>query len=238
VGWAVRRPVVALVAWVMLLVGLGVAAVSLAGKPNDSFALPGVQSTTAQNLLEGLGEAGPSAPSGRVVWSPASGTVTDAANKAAAVALLRAIADEPFVTCVTGPFDENYGRRCPKPAPADYEAAVYDAAVAAVAKELGIPKARVAGVVALINRVAPLKDASPEQLAAAVHQEFGLRRPRRACTKSRGHIWQRVHVVGIDAHRSGRAVENRISMARSDLARDNQDETPATIRMRRFACVG
>ena len=140
-AWAVRRPVVALLAWVVLLVGLGVAATLGGGKPNDSFALPGVQSTTAQALLEKLGGTGPSDPSGTVVWSPLAGAVTQTANQAAAVALLTKIATEPFVLCVTGPFHANYGRSCPKPQPNDLAAALNDAVAAQIAVAFGIEHA-------------------------------------------------------------------------------------------------
>ena len=165
-AWAVRRPVVALLAWVVLLVGLGVAATLGGGKPNDSFALPGVQSTTAQALLEKLGGTGPSDPSGTVVWSPLAGAVTQTANQAAAVTLLTKIATEPFVLCVTGPFHANYGRSCPKPQPNDLAAALNDAVAAQIALALHIPQAKVAPVVALIESLAPLADADPARLAA------------------------------------------------------------------------
>ena len=166
-AWAVRRPVVALIAWLVLVVSLGIAATVLGGKPDDSFALPGVQSTTAQELLEKTG-ANPSTadPSGKVVWSPRSGTVTDDANQAAATALLEQIAAEPFVLCVTGPFQANYGRSCPKAQPSDLAAALDDAVVAELAKVLHIPESKVRPVVGLLEDLAPLADADPATLAA------------------------------------------------------------------------
>jgi RND superfamily putative drug exporter len=165
-SWAVRRPVVALVAWLVLVVALGVAASALGGKPDDSFALPGVQSTTAQNLLEKLGAVGTSDPNGKVVWSPRTGTVTEPANEAAAVDLLKKIAAEPFVLCVTGPFQANYGRSCPKPQPSDLAAALNAEVTAQLAKALHIPPDKVAPVVALLESLAPLSDADPAKLAA------------------------------------------------------------------------
>ena len=166
-AWAVRRPVVALASWIVLVIALGVAATALGGKPDDSFALPGVQSTTAQQLLEKAG-ANPSSenPDGKVVWSPRTGVVTDAANEAAAVALLQKIAAEPFVLCVTGPFQANYGRSCPKAAPSDLAAALNDEVVAQVAKALRIPASKVLPVVALLEDLAPIADADPATLAA------------------------------------------------------------------------
>ena len=167
-AWAVRRPVVALAAWIVLVVCLGIAATGLGGKPDDSFALPGVQSTTAQELLEKAG-ANPSTgdPNGKVVWSPRAGQVTDGANKAAAVALLQRIADEPFVLCVTGPFQANYGRSCPKAQPSDLAAALNDEVVAQVAKALGIPASKVLPVVGLLEDLAPIAGSDPAKLAAA-----------------------------------------------------------------------
>ena len=82
-SWAVRRPVVALVLWALLLVGIATTAVLLRPSLNDSFSLAGVQSTTAQELLESLADGKTSDASARVVWSPQSGSATDAAVLAA-----------------------------------------------------------------------------------------------------------------------------------------------------------
>ena len=165
-SWAVRRPVVALVAWLILIVALGVAAATLGGKPDDSFALPNVQSTTAQNLLEKLGAEGSSDPNGKVVWAPRSGKVTDTANQAAAVHLLQQIAAEPFVLCVTGPFQANYGRSCPKAQPSNLATALNDEVVAQLASHLHIPPSKVVPVVTLLEDLAPLSSADPAELAA------------------------------------------------------------------------
>ena len=111
-SWAVRRPVVALVLWAVLLVGIATTAVLLRPSLNDSFSLAGVQSTTAQELLESLADGKTSDASARVVWSPQSGSATDAAVVAAVRPALTRIADLSFITCVRGPSGISLGRAC------------------------------------------------------------------------------------------------------------------------------
>lgn len=164
-GWAVRRPVTALVAWFLLLVALGAAAAG-GSQFNDSFALPGVQSTTAEKLLTGLGSGSPAAATGRVVWSPATGDVTAKAVQEQITPALQRIATLPAVACVSDPYGTNRGRTCPKAAPTDYAAALDAAVTDLIAKELRIPPSKVSGVVALIDQAAPIASASPQKLAA------------------------------------------------------------------------
>ena len=49
--WAVRRPVIALVAWIIALAGVIGAGVTLGGELNDSFELPDTESKIATDLL-------------------------------------------------------------------------------------------------------------------------------------------------------------------------------------------
>lgn len=164
-SWAVRRPVAALVAWVLVLVGIAAAAVLLKPALNDSFSLAGVQSTTAQDLLEKLGGGKPTDASARVVWSPATGLATDAAAIDVVRPALQRIAALPYITCVSGP-DSQLGRACPKALPADLPAAVDKAIDAKVAATLKIPVADVPAVLALVEKLTPLEKADPKQLAA------------------------------------------------------------------------
>jgi RND superfamily putative drug exporter len=165
-SWAVRRPVVALVVWAVLLGAIATAAVLLRPALNDSFSLPGVQSTTAQDLLESLADGKPTDASARVVWSPTSGSATDAAALGAIRPALDRIASLPFITCVSGPEGVRLGRSCPTGLPADLPAAVNKAIDAKVAATLKIPVADVPAVLALIEKLTPLEKASPAQLAA------------------------------------------------------------------------
>lgn len=73
IRWPVRHPVIALVVWAVLIGVIAVGSSALGGKFNDSFALPGVQSTTAQDLLTELAGDASSNASVTVVWSPADG---------------------------------------------------------------------------------------------------------------------------------------------------------------------
>jgi RND superfamily putative drug exporter len=165
-SWAVRRPVIALVLWAVLLSGIAAAAVLLRPSLNDSFSLAGVQSTTAQQLLETLGDGKPTDATARVVWSPESGPATSAATLAAIRPTLSRIADLPYVTCVRGPSGIALGRTCTGGLPDDLPAAVNKAIDAKVASTLKIPVADVPEVLALVEKLAPLEKADPATLAA------------------------------------------------------------------------
>ena len=52
--WAVHHPVRALIAWALLLLVIGLGASRFAGSFNDTFALPGASSTTAEDMLAKL----------------------------------------------------------------------------------------------------------------------------------------------------------------------------------------
>lgn len=150
----------------MLLGGIAVAAIGYGGTYNNTFALPGVQSPTAENLLTALAGKPTDTTSVQVVWSPASGSVTDPATKEAIDPTLKEIAALPFVQCVVGPYGENLGTTCPKATPTDLKAAVEAAIRAELAKKTGIPEDRLGEAAALLQEIEPLKDADPARLAA------------------------------------------------------------------------
>ena len=111
---AIRRPVLALLAWVIVIGAVGFSAYTLDGKFNDSFSLPNTESALAQNFLEEVSAQDASTNSATVVWSPASGTVQDKAVKREIDALLTKVAGISGVTCVTSPYGKDYGSACPK----------------------------------------------------------------------------------------------------------------------------
>ena len=115
-AWAVRRPVVALVTWliaVLATIGLGA---GFGGTLNDSFDLPDTESTAALQLLEQSGRAGGGLQDGAtVVWSPDAGSATDEAVLAEVLPALEAIASLPTVACVSNPAGASFGRDCPTP---------------------------------------------------------------------------------------------------------------------------
>ena len=53
-AWAIRRPVIALLTWLVAVVVVGLFAVTLDGKFNDSFSLPNTQSALAQDFRIGF----------------------------------------------------------------------------------------------------------------------------------------------------------------------------------------
>jgi len=113
-AWAIRKPVVALLAWLVAVVVVGFGAVTLDGKFNDSFSLPNTQSALAQDFLEEVSAQDATSNSATVVWSPASGSVNDESVKTSIDALLTKLAVIDGVTCVTSPYGKDYGSACPK----------------------------------------------------------------------------------------------------------------------------
>jgi len=115
-AWAVRRPVVALITWlvaVIATIGLGA---GVGGKLNDSFDLPDTESTAALKLLEVSGRSGGGFDdSATVVWSPGTGSAVDPAVLDEVLPALEGIASLPSVACVTNPVGASFGPACPRP---------------------------------------------------------------------------------------------------------------------------
>jgi len=117
-SWAVRRPVIALIAWVIAMVAIVGLSAGLKGTLNDSFDLPDTESKTATDLLmtsktDMSGVDGGAA----IVWKPASGTAVDPAVAATVQPVLEKIAGLGSVACVTNPFNAQgvaLGKNCPK----------------------------------------------------------------------------------------------------------------------------
>lgn len=134
-SWAVRRPVIALIAWFIALIAVVGLGVGLGGTLNDSFELPDTESTAAQDLLMELPNAGAATgASARVVWSPAKGTAVDESAVTQVTPLLDTIAALPSVDCVSTPFGPGLGKACPPmqagPSEADLAAMPEDQRVA------------------------------------------------------------------------------------------------------------
>lgn len=105
-AWAVRRPILALVAWLLTLLALVGLGVGLGGQYNDSFDLPDTESKVATDLLSTSGTDTSGVEGGAtLVWSPASGSAVDPAVAAEVLPLLENIAALDSVTCVSNPFD-------------------------------------------------------------------------------------------------------------------------------------
>ena len=113
--WAVNKPKAALLAYVLLLVVIGILGTKFAGEYNDSFELPDTESTTAQELLQSSSAASESAGgTARVVWSSADGPVTSPTVEKAVTPTLESLAAAEGIACVAGPYGPPIGDDCPK----------------------------------------------------------------------------------------------------------------------------
>src|SRR5258708_9710629 len=100
--WCFTRRAWILVAWLALLVILGVAGRAAGAVYSDSLTLPGTGSTTALAILEKAfpGHAG---DQDTIVWPARSGGVDSPAVRPRTTALLRQAAAPPAVAAVTSP---------------------------------------------------------------------------------------------------------------------------------------
>jgi RND superfamily putative drug exporter len=102
--WCFRHRVFVLVAWLVVLVGLGILATSVKQPLNNSFTIPGTESQQALDLLNQRfpGTGGTQA---QVVFSvPAPGKLTDPANHQAIETTLAELRKDPQVVLVSDPF--------------------------------------------------------------------------------------------------------------------------------------
>jgi RND superfamily putative drug exporter len=99
-----HRTAVVLV-WLVLLVGGGAGAATLAGETSDSFAIPGQESTTAlERISEEFGAAG-GATAQVVVVAPDGQTLATPESGAAVGALVAELGELPGVTSASNPLD-------------------------------------------------------------------------------------------------------------------------------------
>ena len=102
---AYRHRTAVVLVWLVLLVGGGVGAVSLAGETSDSFAIPGQESTTAlERISEEFGAAG-GATAQVVVAAPDGQTLSTPESAAAVGALVAELNELPGVTSASNPLD-------------------------------------------------------------------------------------------------------------------------------------
>lgn len=103
---AVRRRGAVVVAWLLVLLGTGAAAVALSGPTSSTFEIPGQESTRALDLVaERFGEASQGAEAQVVVRAPDGGLVTDPATAAEITSLVGELGRLPGVASATNPLD-------------------------------------------------------------------------------------------------------------------------------------
>ena len=101
--WCFRHRFAVIAAWVLVLVGLGALSQVVKSDYNNSFALPGAGSTTAQQLLAKTipAQAG---DSDTIVWQVSRGTMRDATVTTRMSGVLKRIAAMPEVAAVVSPY--------------------------------------------------------------------------------------------------------------------------------------
>ena len=114
-AWAIRKPLIALLIWVLATAGVAVLATTYKGDFNDSFSLPNTQSALAQEFLEEVNPQAASGTTANVVWSPTSGSVTSPEVESQVDGLLTQLAAIDGISCITSPYDKTYGPDCPQP---------------------------------------------------------------------------------------------------------------------------
>ncbi|QFZ19101.1 MMPL family transporter [Saccharothrix syringae] len=99
-----RGPVV--VAWLLVLLGIGVAAATLSDKTVSTFEIPGQESTTALDVVgEKFGGDAAGAEAQVVVEAPDGGAITDPATAERVTALVGELGRLPGVASATNPLD-------------------------------------------------------------------------------------------------------------------------------------
>lgn len=98
--WCYRRRVAVLTGWIVVLVGLGLAALGMGTAFSDATAMPDSESATAYTLLAQVSGPTASAETGTIVWQPDGVPIDDPTVQADASAMLDQIAALPGVTAV------------------------------------------------------------------------------------------------------------------------------------------
>ena len=101
--WCFRHRFAVITAWVLVLIGLGILAQAVKTQYNNSFALPGTGSTTAQELLAKTVPV-QSGDADTIVWHVSTGTVRAPAIMARMTPVLDRIARFPEVAAVISPY--------------------------------------------------------------------------------------------------------------------------------------
>jgi putative drug exporter of the RND superfamily len=124
--WCFRRRAWVLVAWLALLVILGVTGRAAGATYSDTLTLPGTGSTTALTLLEQAfpGHAG---DQDTIVWRVSPGSVRDPAVRTRITDMLGKVAAAPAVVAVTSPYSADGAAQVSRSGQIAYATVVFDA---------------------------------------------------------------------------------------------------------------
>ncbi|WP_346618551.1 MMPL family transporter [Blastococcus montanus] len=130
-----RHRLTVVAVWLILLVGGGVGAATLAGETSSTFSIPGQESTTAlERIGEEFGGVGDGATARVVVQAPDGETVTTPENAAALVGLVAELEQLPGVASASNPLDPTAPAVNPELTTA-YSTVTYDSAPGEVTPE-------------------------------------------------------------------------------------------------------
>ena len=101
--WCFRRRRTVLATWVVLLVALVAATGAFGTAYNDSFQLPGTESSHAQDLLQSVAPKA-AGEADTIVWRTAKGKIDSPAVEARIGAMLKRVADAPGIASVASPY--------------------------------------------------------------------------------------------------------------------------------------
>lgn len=163
--FAIHRPIIALLLWVLLIVGLGAFATTLNSQFNDSFSLPGAQSTKAQELLEKLNKGEPDNASIKIIWSPAQGKVLDEKTQKVVEPLLKEISQLNRVNCVSNPYGDNFGNACASTVNVSAEKALKHGIHKELRAATGLSNSEIEQASEILSQIAPLAEANGRDLA-------------------------------------------------------------------------
>ncbi len=102
--FAVRKPWIAVGAWVVILIAIFGGASKFAGTYNDSFNLPNTESTSAQEILKSKFGGTANSASASIVFSPKTGTIDQPAVKASMTQLAAQVQQIGSVAAVQSPY--------------------------------------------------------------------------------------------------------------------------------------
>jgi RND superfamily putative drug exporter len=125
--WCFRHRLSVIGIWVALLIAVAVPYALLGAKYNDTFDLPGMESTTAQKLLQASAPA-QAGDSDQIVVRARQGSINDPAVRNKVSAMLKTVAGLPSVSSVSSMYGPRGQAQISKDATIGYATVTFDAA--------------------------------------------------------------------------------------------------------------